>query len=208
MIDLYFWTTDNGRKALMMIEETGLPHKRRPVDLTKREQFSPEYLKISPGHKIPALVDDDGPGGARISLCESGALLKYLAEKAGGGLYPSAPVQRAKVEQWFFYGCATFTPWAQQYGLFTHRFPEDVPPAKKHYAAMMRDMFGVLDKHLADSAYLGGDFSIADIACYPDVHIHGKGGAIGLSDYPSLARWHDSIAARPATERAWAWAPN
>jgi len=203
MIDLFFWATDNGRKALQMIEETGLPYRRRPVNLTKREQFEPEFLKISPGHKIPALVDEDGPGGARITLCESGAILKYLAEKAGGALYPAEPVLRAKVDQWFFYGTSTFTPLAQQYGLFTHRFPEDVPPAKKHYAETLRDMFSIFDRHLADNQYMAGDYSIADIASYPDVHLHGKVG-IGLGEYPNLNRWHDAIAARPAVERAWA----
>jgi GSH-dependent disulfide-bond oxidoreductase len=204
MIDLYFWTTDNGRKGLQVMEESGLPYRRKPVDLTKKEQFQPEFLKISPGHKIPALVDDDGPGGARISLCESGAILKYVAEKAGGALYPAAPVARAKVDQWFFYGTSTFTPLAQQYGLFMHRFGQDVPPAKAHYEAQVRDMFDVLDKHLAGSAFLGGaDYSIADISCYPDVHIHGKIG-MGLGDWPNLNRWHDAVAARPAVARAWA----
>ena len=204
MIDLYFWTTDNGRKALMMIEESGLPHRLRPVNLQKREQFSPEYLKISPGHKIPALVDDDGPGGVRISLCESGAMLKYLAEKAGGGLYPSAPVQRAKVDQWFFYGSATFTPIAQQYGFFMHRSPEDVPQAKKHFTELMRDMFGILDKHLASNQYLAGDaYSIADISCYPDTRLHAKEG-MGIDAFPNLSRWYDAVTARPAVQRAWA----
>ena len=203
MIEIYYWLTDNGRKALMMIEETGLPHKKVPVNLTKREQFLPEYLKISPGHKIPALVDSDGPGG-RVALCESGAMLKYLAEKAGGALYPSAPSRRAQVDQWFFYGSATFTPIAQQYGFFMHRSPEDVPPAKKHFAELMRDMFGILDKHLASNPYLAGDsYSIADIACYPDTHLHGKEG-MGLGDYPNLNRWHDAVSARPAVQRAWA----
>ena len=203
MIELYFWTTDNGRKALQMMEESGLPHRRKPVDLTKREQFAPDFLKISPGHKIPALVDDDGPGGARITLCELGAILKYLAEKSGGALYPAAPVRRAKVDQWFFYGTSTFTPLAQQYGLFMHRFGQDVPPAKQHYAAQLRDMFGIFDRHLADNAYMADDYSIADISSYPDVHIHGKLG-MGLADYPNLDRWHDAIAARPAVQRAWA----
>jgi GST-like protein len=203
MIELYFWLTDNGRKALQAIEETGLPHEKRPVDLTKKEQFAPSFLAISPGHKIPALVDHDGPGGARITLCESGAMLKYLAEKAGGALYPAAPVKRAAVDQWLFYGSATFTTVAQQYGLFMQRFGEDVPPAKKHYTAMMHDMFGVLDRRLAASEYLAGDFSVADIACYPDTHMHGKLG-IGLGDYPNLARWYDAVTARPATQRAWA----
>jgi len=206
MIDIFYWLTDNGRKALQIIEETGLPHRKRPIDIGKREQFSPEYLKISPGHKIPALADDDGPGGTRVTLCESGAILKYCAEKAGGALYPSAPAQRAKVDQWFFYGCATFTPLAQQYGLFHLRFGEDVPSVKKHYTEVMRDMFGMFDRHLAENEYLAGSaYSIADIASYPDVRIHGKlGGLGGLDQYPNLNRWHDAIAARPAVQRAWA----
>jgi GSH-dependent disulfide-bond oxidoreductase len=204
VIDLYYWLTDNGRKALQIIEETGLPHRKRPVDIGKKEQFSPEYLKISPGHKIPALVDDDGPGGTRVSLCESGAILKYCAEKAGGALYPTAPAARAKVDQWFFYGSATFTPTAQQYGLFHLRFPENVPQAKKHYEDQVRDMFGVFDRHLAENDYMAGDYSIADIASYPDVRIHGKLGGSGLDQYPHLNRWHDAIAARPAVQRAWA----
>ncbi len=203
MIDLYFWTTDNGRKALQIIEETGLPYRRRPVDLTKREQFAPEFLKISPGHKIPAMVDDDGPSGARVTLAESGAILKYLAEKAGGALYPADALRRVHVDQWLFYGSSTFTPLAQQYGHFVHRSAEDVPQAKKHFTALVLDCFGVLDRHLADKAYLAGDYSIADIASYPDVHLHGKLG-LGLGEYPNLARWHDAIAARPAVQRAWA----
>jgi GST-like protein len=202
VIDLYLWTTDNGFKARQAIEETGLPHRLRPISLRKKEQFSPEFMKISPGHKIPALADDDGPGGQRVTLCESGAILKYLAEKAGGALYPAEPLARLAVDQWFFYGTSTFTPLAQQYGLFTHRFPEDVPPAKKHYDGLLRDMFGVLDRRLGESEYLAGDYSIADISCYPDVHLHGAEG-IGLGDYPNLRRWHDAIAARPAVERAW-----
>lgn len=203
MIDIYFWTTDNGYKSLMIIEETGLPHRRCPVNLPKREQFAPEFLKISPGHKIPALVDDDGPGGARITLCESGAMLKYLAEKAGGALYPADPVTRTRVDQWFFYGTSTFTPLMQQYGLFMHRFGEDVPPVKKHYDGVMRDMFGMFDRRLGESEYMAGAYSIADISCYPDVHIHGAQG-VGLASWPNLKRWHDAVAARPAVQRAWA----
>ena len=207
MLQIYYWLTDNGRKALQAIEESGLPHKKVPVNLTKREQFSPDYLQISPGHKIPALADDEGPGGARVTLCESGAILKYLAEKAGGALYP-AGAARPAVDQWFFYGSATFTPIAQQYGYFMLRCPEDVPPAKKHFGELMRDMFGVLDKHLATSPYLAGpNFTVADISIYPDTHLHGKLG-IGLGDYPNLARWHDAVEARPAKQRAWAVGEN
>ena len=204
MLEIYYWLTDNGRKALIGIEETGLQHKKVPVDLTKRAQFSPDYLKLSPGHKIPALADDDGPGGTRVTLCESGAILKYLAEKAGGALYPSAPAARAKVDQWFFYGSATFTPIAQQYGFFMHRSPEDVPQAKKHFTELMRDMFGILDTHLATNTYLAGDaYSIADISCYPDTRLHAKEG-MGIDAFPNLRRWYEAVTARPAVERAWA----
>jgi GSH-dependent disulfide-bond oxidoreductase len=203
MLHIYYWLTDNGRKALQMIEETGLPHRLVPVNLTKKEQFSPEFLQINPGHKIPALVDDDGPGGIRVALGESGAILKYLAEKAGGALYPAEPAARAKIDHWFFYGTSTSTPLAQQYGHFWLRSPEDVPAAKKHYEAQLRDMFGIFDRHLAGSEYMADSYSIADIACYPDVRLHGKLG-IGLEDYPNLNRWHDAIAARPAVQRAWA----
>jgi GSH-dependent disulfide-bond oxidoreductase len=202
MLELYFWTTDNGYKSRHMMEESGLPHLLRPVALPKREQFAPEFMKLSPGHKIPALIDDDGPGGARVTLCESGAILKYLAEKAGGALYPADPLARVKVDQWLFYGSATFTPHAQAYGLFAHRFGQDVPPAKKHFEDQVKDMFGIFDRHLADNAYMAGNYSVADIASYADVHIHGK-LALGLKDYPNLERWHDAIAARPAVQRAW-----
>jgi GST-like protein len=164
--------------------------------------MTPEYRKISPGHKIPALVDHDGPGGQRISICESGAILSYLATKAGGTLYTADPVQRLAVDQWFFYGTSTFTPLAQQYGLFTHRFPEDVPAAKAHYKETLLDMFETYNNHLANNEFLAGDYSIADISCYPDVHVHGaKGGLLG--DYANLSRWHDAIEARPAVQRAW-----
>lgn len=203
MIEIYFWTTDNGYKARMMIEETGLLHRLRPVALPKREQFAPEFLKISPGHKIPAMVDDEGPGGERLTLCESGAILKYLATKSGERLYPQDSARQARVDQWFFYGTSTFTPIAQQFGFFHHRFAEDLPPVKKHYEERMRDMLGVLDGQLAENEYLAGDYSIADISCYPDVHIYGT-GALGFADTPNLARWHDAITRRPAVERAWA----
>jgi len=203
MIDLYTWKTDNGYKARHMIEETGLAYNLKPVELPKKEQFSPEFLKISPGHKIPALVDDDGPGGRRVTLCESGAILKYLGIKAGGALYPSDPAAQLAVDPWFFYGTSTWTPLAQQYGLFMHRFGEDVPPAKKHYADTVKDILGIFDRRLGEAEYLAGDsYTVADVSCYPDVHIHGAQG-MGLDDYPNVRRWHDAIEARPAVQRAW-----
>ena len=202
MIDLYFWTTDNGYKARHGMEESGLPHTLKPVNIRAKEQFAPEYLKISPGHKIPALVDHDGPGGQTISLCESGAILKYLGQKAGNGLYPDDPLKRIKVDQWLFYGSATFTTLAQQFGLWVIRSAEDVPQAKKHYDAVLRDMLGILDRHLGEHEYMADAFSVADISIFSDVHTHGVKD-IGLDPYPNLRRWHDAIAARPAAVRAW-----
>lgn len=202
MIDLYFWTTDNGYKARQGMEESGLAHTIKPVNLREGEQLAPEFLKISPSHKIPALVDHDGPGGNTISLFESGAILKYLAEKSDNGLYPTDPLARLDVDQWLFYGSATFTTLAQQYGHFVLRSPEDVPPAKKHYDDVMRDLLKTLDQRLAGNAYVAGDYSIADISIYPDVHLVGV-GHIGLDEYPNVQRWHDEIEARPAVQRAW-----
>ena len=202
MIDLYTWTTDNGYKGRQALEESGLPYRLKPVNLPKREQFAPEFMKLSPGHKIPAIVDHDGPRGQTVSLCESGAILKYVGEKAGNGLYPEDPLARIKVDQWLFYGSATFTTLAQQFGHFVVRSSEDVPQAKKFYTDNLRDMLGILDKHLAGNEYVAGKYSVADISMYPDVHLHGVKD-IGLTAYPNLKRWHDAIAARPAVQRAW-----
>ncbi|MDP6174658.1 MAG: glutathione S-transferase family protein [Rhodospirillales bacterium] len=202
MFDLYTWKTDNGFKARQMAEETGIEYRLKPVNLRQKEQFDPEYLKISPSHKIPAIIDHDGPGGV-VTLCESGAILKYLAENYVPALYPDAPALRPVTDQWFFYGTSTFTPLAQQFGHFTIRSPEKVPKAQEHYQAVLCDMLGILDKRLGESAYLAGDeYTIADISCYPDVHKHGV-DEIGLDDYPNLARWHDAIEARPAVQRGW-----
>ena len=202
MIDLYFWTTDNGYKGRHMMEESGLDYTIKPINIKEKEQFDPEYLKISPHHKIPAIVDHDGPGGETISLCESGAILKYVGAKMATPLYPSDPMQQLKVDQWLFFGSAQFTTLAQQYGFFMIRSPEDIPPGKKHYDVVMRDMFGCLDRQLADKDYLAGDFSVADISVFSDAHIYGDEKWIGFAEYPNLKRWHDAILARPAVERA------
>ena len=202
-MELYTWMTDNGYKGRQMAEESGLPYELKPVNLQNKEQFEPDYLKISPGHKIPALVDDDGPNGQRVTLCETGAILKYLGTKSGNGMYADDPVKQVTVDQWLFYGSATFTTLAQQYGLFTHRFPEEVPPAKEHYGTVLRDMFDMYDKRLGECEYVTGEtYTVADVSCYPDVHVHGEQG-IGLEDWSNLKRWHDAIEARPAVQRAW-----
>lgn len=203
MIELYTWTTDNGFKARQAMEESGLPYTLKPVNLRERKQFEPEFLKLSPGHKIPALVDSDGPGGRRITLCESGAILKYLGEKSGKGLYPTDPLQRIAVDQWLFYGSATFTTLAQQFGHWVIRSPDKVPQAQKHYDGVLRDMLATLDKRLGDSAFVAGPtYTVADISMYPDIHLHGVQD-VGLDAYPNVKRWHDTIAARPAVKKAW-----
>ena len=201
MIDCYTWMTDNGYKPRIMLEETALPHKIVPVNLRAREQMAPEFMKISPGHKIPAIVDHDGRDGARVTLCESGAILKYLAEKSGR-FYPADPVARTRVDQWLFYGSATFTTLAQQFGHWTIRSALKAPVAQQHYEANLRDMLRILDHHLAANEYFGGAYSIADMTMYPDVHFHGVND-VGLRDFPNVKRWHDAIAARPAVQRAF-----
>ncbi len=203
MIDLYTWMTDNGYKGRHAVEESGLPYNLHPVALPKREQFNPEFMKISPGHKIPAIVDPEGPGGRKMTLCESGAILKYVGTKAKNGLYPEDPAQQPAVDQWLFYGSATFTTLAQQFGHWVVRSQEDVPAAKKFYTDNLADMLSILDKRLGESAYVAGaNYTVADISMYPDVHIHGV-NQIGLDTYPNVKRWHDAIAARPAVQRAW-----
>ena len=201
MIDCYTWTTDNGYKPRMMLEECALPHKIIAVNIREKAQMSPDFMKISPGHKIPAIVDHDGPGGGTVTLCESGAILKYLAEKSGK-FYPSDAAARVKVDQWLFYGSATFTTLAQQFGHWTKRSPVKAPPAQEHYEAILRDMLGILNRHLASNEYVGGAYSIADMTMFSDVHLHGVND-IGLNDYPNVKRWHDAIEQRPAIQRAW-----
>ena len=202
MIDLYTWMTDNGYKSRHMLEESGLEYTLKPVNIREREQFEPDYLKLSPGHIIPAIVDHDGPGGETISLCESGAILRYVGEKADNGLYPTDPLKRVKVDQWLFYGSATYTTLAQQYAYFWVRAPEPIEEAKSYYDGVLRDMMSTLDRHLGDNEYFAGDYSIADISIYADTHLHGV-ERIGLDEYSNLKRWHDVIEARPAVQTAW-----
>ena len=203
MIELYTWMTDNGYKARQCLEESGLAYTLRPVNLPKREQFTAEYLKLNPGHKVPLIIDSDGPGGKPLTLFESGAILKYVGEKAGNGLYPAEPLARITVDQWLFYGSATFTSWAQQFGHWVVRTKEDVPAAKKLYTDALVDMLGRLDQRLAENEYVAGaSYTAADIAIYADVHLHGVKD-IGLDAYPNLKLWHDAIEARPAVGKAW-----
>jgi GST-like protein len=202
MIDLYYCATPNGLKMTMFLEEAELPYRIIPVGLGKGEQFKPEFLAISPNNKIPAMVDHDPPGGgAPVSLFESGAMLLYLAEKTGRFI-PTDLRNRMEVMKWLFWQVGGLGPMAGQIGYFNVYAPEKVPYAIERYTKETNRLYGVLDKRLADRAFVAGAYSIADIACYPWIVPHEAHGQ-DLDDFPDLKRWFEMIAARPATIRAY-----
>jgi GST-like protein len=202
MIDLYYWGTPNGLKPRLFFEETGLPHRIVPVNIGKGEQFAPEFLAISPNNRIPALVDHHPTGGgAPISLFESGAMLLYLGEKTGRFI-PNDLRGRAEVLQWLFWQVGGLGPMAGQNGHFRTYAPEPLPYAIDRYTRETQRLYGVLDRRLADRAFIAGEFSIADMACYPWIVPH-KAHGQNIADFPNLQRWFDTIAARPATVRAY-----
>ncbi|MBI3150041.1 MAG: glutathione S-transferase N-terminal domain-containing protein [Betaproteobacteria bacterium] len=202
MIQLYYWTTPNGHKLTMFLEETELPYHLRPVNIGTGEQFAPEFLKISPNNRIPAIVDTaPADGGAPLSLFESGAILLYLAEKTGRFL-PADLRGRAEVLQWLFWQMGGLGPMAGQNHHFAHYAPEKIAYAIDRYVKETGRLYAVMNKRLADREYLAGDYSIADMASYPWVIPERQGQ--DLSDFPHLARWRAAIANRPATQRAYA----
>lgn len=202
MIDLYFSPTPNGLKLKLFFAETHLPHRLVPVSLSKGEQFAPEFLAVSPNNKIPALVDHAPPdGGAPVAMFESGAMLLYLADKAGR-LVPASARGRNTVVQWLFWQVGGLGPMAGQIGHFNVYAPERVPYAVDRYTRETNRLYGVLDRRLADHEFIADDYSIADIACYPWVVPHRAFGQ-NLAHFPNLARWFDTIAARPATVRTY-----
>jgi GSH-dependent disulfide-bond oxidoreductase len=198
VIDLYTWGTPNGRKVSVMLEETGLPYRVHPVDITKNEQFRPEFVALNPNSKIPAIVDDEGPGGS-ISLFESGAILIYLAEKTGL-LLASDPRRRAETLVWLMFQMGGVGPMFGQAHHFLRAAPEPVPYGIERYTKETRRLYGVLDKRLGEVAYLAGDYSIADIATYPWVARH-EWHKVALADFPNVARWYEGISTRPAVAR-------
>ncbi|MEW5888226.1 MAG: glutathione binding-like protein [Pseudomonadota bacterium] len=204
MIDLYFWTTPNGYKVLLFLEEAGLGHRIVPVNIGKGDQFKPEFLRISPNNRIPAIVDHaPADGGGPLSLFESGACLLYLAEKTGRFL-PAGLRGRAEVLQWLFWQVGGLGPMAGQNHHFSHYAPEKLPYAIKRYVDETARLYAVLDKRLADRPFVaGGEYSIADMACYPWIVPYQRQGQ-KLEDFPHLQRWFETIAARPATVRAYA----
>ena len=204
MIELYTWTTPNGRKASVMLEECGLAYKVHKIDIGKGDQFKPEFLAVNPNGKIPAIVDNDGPGGKPISVFESGAILIYLAEKTGSKLLPADPRQRYATLQWLMFQMGGVGPMFGQAHHFIRFAPEKVPYGIERYSKETRRLYAVLDKRLGESAYLAGDFySIADIATYPWVARH-EYHEVNLADFPNVKRWFDAISARPAVAKGMA----
>jgi GST-like protein len=202
VIDLYYWTTPNGHKVTMFLEETGLPYAIVPVNIGAGDQFKPDFLAISPNNRMPAIVDraPDG-GGAPISVFESGAILLYLAEKTGRFI-PADVRGRVEVLQWLFWQMGGLGPMAGQNHHFSVYAPEKIPYAIDRYVKETNRLYGVLNKRLADRPFVAGDYSIADMAAYPWIVPYERQGQ-KLEDFPHLKRWFEEIGARPATVRAY-----
>ena len=203
MIELYFWTTPNGMKPLILLEETGLEHSLRAVNISQGEQFADVFTRISPNQKIPALIDDTpGPAMPPVRLFESGAILHYLAEKSGRFL-PRSTAGRAEVMQWLFWQMAGLGPMLGQYLHFAIYADQPVPYAQGRYSREKERLYQVLDKRLSDRDFIAGAYSIADMAAFPWIHrLERETGH--LNGFTHLSRWHDAISARPAVVRAYA----
>ena len=204
MIELYYWPTPNGHKITLFLEEAGLDYRIRPVNIGKGEQFDPAFLRIAPNNRMPAITDSaPADGGAPVSVFESGAILLYLAEKTRRFL-PADPRGRTETLQWLFWQMAGLGPMLGQNHHFSGYAPEKIPYAIERYVNETRRLYGVLDKRLADRPFVAGaDYTIADMACYPWIVPYERQG-MRLEDFPQLRRWFDAIAARPATQRAYA----
>jgi GSH-dependent disulfide-bond oxidoreductase len=202
MYDIYFWTTPNGYKILIFFEEAGLDYTIKPVHIGRGEQFAPEFLKISPNNRMPAIVDSDGPGSKPIAIFESGAILLYLAEKTGKFM-PKEMRARYEVVQWLMFQMAGVGPMMGQAGHFRNAAPEKIPYAIERYTNESRRLFNVIEKRLAESPYLAADYSIADMATFPWVRGIQREPE-QLDSRPNLKRWLAAINERPAVKRGLA----
>lgn len=205
-IQIWTWPTPNGHKVHILLEELieegrGLPYEVVPVAIGKGEQFRPEFLAITPNHRIPAIIDPHGPGGAPLKLFESAAIMIYLAEKAGSALVPADPATRYTALQWLMFQMGGVGPMFGQYNHFANYAVEKLPYAIERYTNEVARLHRVLDKRLAESAYLAGaDYTLADIATFPWIRNPDRRN-VDLGQYPNVLRWHDAIAARPAVQR-------
>jgi GSH-dependent disulfide-bond oxidoreductase len=202
MIELHYWPTPNGHKITIFLEEVGLPYRIHPVNIGKGDQFNPDFLKIAPNNRIPAIRDlTPADGGAPHSVFESGAILVYLAQKTGKFL-PDDMRARSRVMEWLFWQMGGLGPMAGQNHHFNQYAPEKIPYAMERYTKETNRLYGVLDRQLANHAYVAGDYSIADMACYPWIVPYQRQGQ-KLEDFPHLKRWFESMAKRPAVIRAY-----
>ena len=202
MIELHYWTTPNGHKITIFLEEAGLPYRIVPVNISAGDQFKPEFLAIAPNNRIPAIIDEaPADGGPPISVFESGAILQYLAEKTGRFL-PADIRGRAQVMQWLFWQMGGLGPMAGQNHHFGHYAPERIPYAITRYVQETGRLYGVLDKRLADREFVANVYSIADMAIYPWIVPHERQQQ-QLDDFPHLKRWFSAIKGRPAVVRAY-----
>ena len=202
MIDFYTWTTPNGRKVSIMLEECALPYRVHPINIGKGEQFTPEFLAINPNNRIPAIVDPEGPGGKPLPLFESGAILVYLGEKTGKFI-PRDARTRILCIQWLMFQMGGVGPMFGQAHHFIRNAKEQVPYGIKRYTDETRRLYGVLHKRLSEVEYLADEYSIADIATYPWVARH-EWHKVDLNDFPAVKRWFDAIGRRPAVPKGMA----
>jgi GST-like protein len=203
MIDLYTFATPNGRKVSIMLEELALPYRTHIVDITKGEQFRPEFLAINPNNKIPAIVDSDGPGGQPLTVFESGAILIYLAEKTGRLLPPSGP-ERYDVLQWVMFQMGGVGPMFGQYNHFTRFARERIPYAIERYTEESKRLLHVIDRRLQGSTFITREYSIADVLLFPWVDSHARNAPQLQEDTPQVRRWLELLWARPAVQRGMA----
>jgi GST-like protein len=201
-IELWYWPTPNGFKVSIMLEECRLPYTMIPVNISKGEQFRPEFLKIAPNNRMPAIVDPQGPGGRPIAIFESGAILQYLGRKTGK-FYPADERARTDVDQWLFWQMGGLGPMAGQLNHFKHYAKETLSYAIKRYEDEVNRLYGVMNKHLAEREFLAGRYSIADMACVGWVNLW-KRQDQNIDDFPHLKRWLEAVKARPAVARGMA----
>ncbi len=201
-IELHYWPTPNGWKVSIMLEELGVPYEIKFVNIARGEQFEPDFLAISPNNRMPAIVDPQGPGGAPVSVFESGAILQYLGRKFGK-FYPSDERARVEVEQWLMWQMGGLGPMCGQAHHFRQYAPEPVPYAVDRYTNEVNRLYGVMNKRLADREFLAGDYSIADMACIGWVKPYERQGQT-IEDFADLKRWFETMMARPAVQRGLA----
>ena len=199
MIDLYGWPTPNLFKVTILLEELGMPYNPIPVDIGRGDQFKPDFLKISPNNKMPAIVDSEGPDGKPLTMFESGAIMMYLAEKSGRFM-PREMRERYQVIQWLMFQMGGIGPMLGQAHHFRLYAPEPIPYAIDRYTKEAGRLYGVVDRRLGEAPYLAGDYSIADMAVFPWLRLYERQGQ-KLEDFPNLKRWFEAIDARPAVKK-------